>query len=57
MMQVDRRLTRGGEGAVAVQDKLMTLSDLSEMLGVPMNTLYRWRHRGDGHGAHRAAAG
>jgi excisionase family DNA binding protein len=29
-------------------DKLMTLTDVSEMLGIPVHTLYRWRYRGDG---------
>jgi excisionase family DNA binding protein len=29
-------------------DRLMTLSDLSDMLGVPVATLYGWRHRGEG---------
>ena len=29
-------------------EPLMTLSDLSEMLGVPVATLYGWRHRGEG---------
>ena len=29
-------------------DKLMSLTDVSEMLGIPVHTLYRWRHMGDG---------
>ncbi len=29
-------------------EALMTLTDLSEMLGVPVGTLYAWRHRGEG---------
>jgi excisionase family DNA binding protein len=29
-------------------ERLMTLSDLSDMLGVPVATLYGWRHRGEG---------
>jgi excisionase family DNA binding protein len=29
-------------------DKLMSLTDVSEMLGIPVHTLYRWRHKGDG---------
>jgi excisionase family DNA binding protein len=29
-------------------DKLMSLADVSEMLGVPVHTLYRWRYMGDG---------
>ena len=26
----------------------MSITDLSEMLGVPIHTLYRWRHKGEG---------
>lgn len=29
-------------------ERLMTLADLSEMLGVPVNTIYGWRSRGEG---------
>jgi len=29
-------------------DKLMSLTDLSEMLAIPVHTLYRWRFKGDG---------
>jgi predicted DNA-binding transcriptional regulator AlpA len=29
-------------------DKLMSLADVSEMLGIPFHTLYRWRYKGDG---------
>ena len=29
-------------------EKLMTLADLAEFLGVPVATLYGWRHRGEG---------
>jgi excisionase family DNA binding protein len=29
-------------------DRLMTIGQLSEMLGVPVDTLYGWRHRGEG---------
>jgi excisionase family DNA binding protein len=29
-------------------DKLMSLADVSEMLGIPVHTLYRWRYKGDG---------
>jgi predicted site-specific integrase-resolvase len=29
-------------------DKLMSLTDVSEMLGIPLHTLYRWRYTGDG---------
>lgn len=29
-------------------DRLMTVADLAEMLGIPVNTLYGWRCRGEG---------
>ena len=29
-------------------EPLMTMSDLSAMLGVPIGTLYAWRSRGEG---------
>jgi excisionase family DNA binding protein len=29
-------------------DKLMSPADVSEMLGIPVHTLYRWRYKGDG---------
>ena len=34
-------------------DRLMTIADLSEMLGVPVDTLYGWRHRGEGPAGYR----
>ena len=34
-------------------DKLMTLMDVSEMLGIPVHTWYRWRHNGDGPAGYR----
>jgi hypothetical protein len=33
---------------VQTRDKLMSLTDVSEMLGIPVQTLYRWRCKGDG---------
>ena len=30
------------------RDKLMSLTDPSEMLRIPVHTLYRWRYKGDG---------
>ena len=29
-------------------ERLMTITDLSDMLGIPIETLYGWRHRGQG---------
>lgn len=36
--------------ATAMEDsgRLMTLNEVSNLLGVPVATLYRWRHRGEG---------
>ena len=34
-------------------DRLLTITDLSEMLGVPVETLYGWRHRGEGPAGYR----
>jgi excisionase family DNA binding protein len=31
-----------------VDERLMTIAELSMMLGVPIDTLYGWRHRGEG---------
>lgn len=30
------------------EDRLMTLSEVSDLLGVPIATLYGWRYRGEG---------
>ena len=29
-------------------DRLLTVQDLADYLGVPVATIYTWRHRGDG---------
>ena len=31
----------------------MSLTDVSEMLGIPVHTLYRWRYKGDGPAGYR----
>ena len=38
------RLVRPFQGS----ERLMTLLEVSQLLGVPVATLYRWRHRGEG---------
>jgi excisionase family DNA binding protein len=30
------------------QDRLLTVAELADYLGVPPATLYQWRHRGEG---------
>ena len=35
------------------QERLMTIAELSVMLGVPIDTLYGWRHRGIGPAGYR----
>jgi excisionase family DNA binding protein len=35
------------------RDKLMSLTDVSEMLDIPVQTLYRWRSKGDGPAGYR----
>ncbi len=34
-------------------ERLMTLVELSELLGVPVGTLYAWRFRGEGPAGYR----
>jgi excisionase family DNA binding protein len=29
-------------------DKVISPADVSEMLGIPVHTMYRWRYNGDG---------
>ncbi len=31
-----------------MDDRLLTLNQVAEYLGVPIATLYQWRHRGEG---------
>ncbi|ADP79352.1 helix-turn-helix transcriptional regulator [Pseudofrankia inefficax] len=35
-------------GQSADQDRLWTVGDLAEYLGVPVNTIYKWRTTGEG---------
>ena len=35
------------------QERLMTITDLATLLGVPVDTLYGWRHRGIGPAGYR----
>jgi len=39
--------------ALRAREKLMSLTDVSVMLGIPIHTLYRWRHTGDGPAGYR----
>jgi excisionase family DNA binding protein len=36
-----------------VVERMMSLAELSELLGVPLSTLYGWRHRGEGPAGYR----
>ena len=38
------------------RDKLMSLTDVSEMLGIPVHTLYRWRYKGHGPAGYRVGS-
>jgi excisionase family DNA binding protein len=38
---------------IARRDKLMSADELSDYLGVPVATLYQWRHKGTGPTAFR----
>lgn len=40
--------TTGRKEMINELDRLMTITDFSEMLGVPVATLYGWRHRSEG---------
>ena len=40
--------TRSSMAKLGSSERLMTLTELSELLGVPMSTLYAWRYRGEG---------
>jgi excisionase family DNA binding protein len=43
-----RGSSRGG-----VMEKLMSAEEVAEFLGIPVNTLYQWRHKGTGPDAFR----
>ena len=45
--------TTGRKEMINELDRLLTITDLSEMLGVPVDTLYGWRHRGEGPAGYR----
>lgn len=34
-------------------ERLMSVVELSDMLGIPVETLYGWRHRGEGPAGYR----
>lgn len=39
--------------AIARREKLMSVDELSDYLGIPVATLYQWRHKGTGPPAFR----
>jgi excisionase family DNA binding protein len=38
---------------VEASGKLTSLTDVAEMLGIPVHTLYRWRYKGHGPAGYR----
>ena len=36
------------DSAMGTLDRLLTVEELADYLGVPIATLYQWRHRGEG---------
>ncbi len=47
--QPQEHLVRPFQGS----ERLMTLLEVSQLLGVPIATLYGWRHRGEGPAGYR----
>ena len=45
--------TKSSMATPGSSERLMTLADLSELLGVPMSTLYAWRYRREGPAGYR----
>lgn len=50
---VDSQRLRAGGGKEGYAESLWSVSDVSTYLGVPVATLYQWRHRGEGPAAYR----
>ena len=44
-MSDDKEVARKGASGLS---HLLSAEDLSEMLQIPVQTIYRWRHRGEG---------
>lgn len=44
----DAPAQRGGAQGIAGDRRLLSPDDLSEYLGIPVQTIYQWRHRGEG---------
>ncbi len=36
------------DSAMETRERLLTVEELADYLGVPVATLYQWRHRGEG---------
>jgi predicted DNA-binding transcriptional regulator AlpA len=50
------KITRPPErrlGPIQGTDRLMTMAEVSDLLGIPISTLYGWRHRGEGPAGYR----
>ena len=40
-------------GPILGTDRLMTMAEVSDLFGIPISTLYGWRHRGEGPAGYR----
>jgi excisionase family DNA binding protein len=40
-------------GPIQGTERLMTMAEVSDLLGTPVSTLYGWRHRGEGPAGYR----
>jgi excisionase family DNA binding protein len=40
-------------GPIQGSDRLMSMAEVSDLLGIPVSTLYGWRHRGEGPAGYR----
>ena len=50
------KVTRSPErwlGPIQGTDRLMTMAEVSDLLCIPISTLYGWRHRGEGAAGYR----
>jgi len=53
MVKVTRPPARRLGPMQGTTDRLMTMAEVSDLLGIPVSTLYGWRHRGEGPAGYR----